>query len=99
MLSPCETLAKEEEIAAKLAQVGFPGDPVVKSTPANAGDTVREDPTGQGATEPMCLEPILPNKRGRHSEKPEHCNYRGAFARCNKRKPPWPQRPSAAKNT
>ena len=53
MLSPCEALAKEEETAAKLAQVDFPGGPVVKNPPANAGDMVLEDPTGPGATEPM----------------------------------------------
>jgi len=61
VLSPCEALAKEEETAAKLAQVEFPGGPVVKNPPANAGDVVQEDPTGPGATEPMYLEPILPN--------------------------------------
>ena len=33
---------------------GFPGGPVVKSSPSNAGDKVWEDPTGLRATKPMC---------------------------------------------
>ena len=42
----------------KTTQSGFPGGPVVKNPPANAGDTVQslawEDPTCQGATKPVC---------------------------------------------
>ena len=78
----------------------FPGSPVVKNPPANAGDTgsilgpgrshtPREDPTCHGATKPVhhnywahmlqllnpvCLEPMLHNKRSRCNEKPMHLN-------------------------
>ena len=38
----------------KSNQLGFPGGTVVKSPPANAGDTVvREDPTCRGAMKPV----------------------------------------------
>lgn len=58
MLPPCEALDKEEETAAASAQVDFPGGP-----PANAGDVVREDPTGPGATGPMCQSPSSPARQ------------------------------------
>ena len=63
----------------------FPGGTVVKNPPANAGDTgsalVWEDPTCREATKPcvpqllkpVCLEPVLRNKRSHHNEKPMHC--------------------------
>ena len=62
--------------------VDFPGGPVNKNLPANAGDTililVPEDPAGQlnlcttttEATQPRAPFP----QRGHHSEKPAHCS-------------------------
>ena len=61
---------------------GFPGGPLVKNLPANAGNMVQsmfqEDPMCCGATEPTghnywsphALEPVLCNKRSHHREKP-----------------------------
>ena len=64
----------------------FPGGPVVKNLPCNAGDT--GSIPGQGTkiphalgklsqhaaiTETACLEPMLWNKRSHHNETPTHC--------------------------
>ena len=61
---------------------GFPGGAVVESLPANAGDTGSSpgkiphatEQLGPWATttEPVRLEPVLHNKRGRDSERPAH---------------------------
>ena len=57
---------------------GFPGGPVVKNPPINAGHTglilVQEDPTCHKAAKPVHLEPTLYNRRGHHNEKPARCN-------------------------
>ena len=65
----------------------FPGDPVVENPPANSGDTGSilhpgrsHKPWGNSpctaTTEPMCLEPVLCNKRSHRDAKPSHCNWR-----------------------
>ena len=45
-------------VASKKSSLDFPGGTVVKTLPANAGDTVRalvrEDPTCHTATKPVC---------------------------------------------
>ena len=63
---------------------GFPGGAVVENLPANAGDTGSSPWSGKiphaaeqlgpcaTTTEPARLEPVLRNKRGRHSERPTH---------------------------
>ena len=57
----------------------FPGGPVVKNPPANAGDMglilVWEDPTGCGATKPMhkTLEPTLQSSRATRTEPLHKC--------------------------
>ena len=63
---------------------GFPGGAVVENLPANAGDTgsspglgrshMATERLGPWATiaEPVRLEPVLRNKRGRDSERPAH---------------------------
>lgn len=76
----------------------FPGGPVVKSMPWNAGDT--GSITGPGGfhipwgnyayvpqlLSPPALQPELRNKRSHWSEKPMHHNRRVTPARCNWRK-------------
>ena len=65
----------------------FPGGPVVENPPANAGDTGlilhlgrSHKPWGNSpcaaTTEPMCLEPVLCNKRSHRNAKPSHYNWR-----------------------
>ena len=61
---------------------GFPGGAVVENLPANAGDTGSSPGLGRShmprsnwarepqITEPVRLEPVLRNKRGRDSERP-----------------------------
>ena len=41
---------------------------------------IQEDPTGCGATKPMCLGPMLGNKRSQGNEKPANQNQRAAPA-------------------
>ena len=64
----------------------FPGSPVVKNPPANAGDTGSIHSLGRSyipqsnqahvplLLSPCTLEPRLRNKRSHLSEKPMHCN-------------------------
>ena len=64
----------------------FPGGPVGKNPPANAGDTGLIPGLGRSyvwqnnnAPAPQLLrlhtlEPMLCNKRSHHNEKPVHCN-------------------------
>ena len=64
--------------------LGFPGGTVVENLPANAGDTGSSPDLGRiphaaeqsgpwaTITEPVRLEPVLHNKRGRDSERPAH---------------------------
>ena len=59
--------------------MGFPGGLAVKNTPANAGDTGSipdlgrfNMPRATKLPKPMCLEPMLSNKRNHCNEKPEH---------------------------
>ena len=65
--------------------MGFPGGPVVKNPPANAGDTGSTPGLGRShiprANKPVrhsywacALEPVLCNKRSHCNEKPSHCN-------------------------
>ena len=65
---------------------GFPGGAVVENLPANAGDMGSSPGLGRShvprsslgpwatITEPARLELVLPNKRGRDSERPAHRN-------------------------
>ena len=73
-----------------MKDTGFPGGPVVKHQPCNAGDTgwslVQEDPTcpvvtkpaacwsPTATTEPECLESMLRNKGSHYNEKPTGYN-------------------------
>ena len=71
-------------ISLKLPLEGFPGDAVVESLLANAGDAGSSPGLGRShmprsnwAREPQllslcCLEPVLRNNRGRDSERPAH---------------------------
>ena len=66
----------------KTRQSDFPGGPVVRNPPANAGDT--DLIPGLGTKMPCAseqlsphattTEPMLPHKRSHHNEKPEHHN-------------------------
>ena len=70
----------------KMVFWGFPGGAVVGSLPANAGDAgsspglggshmPRSDwARGPQLLKPMCLEPMLHNKRSHRNEKPTHHN-------------------------
>ena len=64
----------------------LPSSPVVKNPPANAGDIgpslVWEDATFYRASQPMCLEPMLGNKRSHCNEKPRYLNKGAAPAHC-----------------
>ena len=62
---------------------GFTGGTVVENLPASAGDTGSSPGLGRShmprsnwahepTTEPVCLEPVLCNKRGHDSERPTH---------------------------
>ena len=64
----------------------FPGGPVAKNLPANAGDMGLIPGPGRSCMwkgnltyapqilEPVCLEPVLGNKRSHDNEKPKHSN-------------------------
>ena len=57
-------------------RLGFPGGAVVENPSANAGDTGLSLGPGRShmlqLLKPMCLEPVLHNKRSHHNEKPTH---------------------------
>ena len=79
---------KENRIAEcqKVRERGFPGGAVVENLPANAGHTGSSPGLGRfphaaeqlspcaTTTEPVHLEPVLHNKRGRDTERPAHCD-------------------------
>ena len=63
------------EAAARMQDPGFSGGSVVKNLwETRVPSLVWEDLTCHGATESVCLEPVLHNKRSYHNEKPAHCN-------------------------
>ena len=82
----------------QIAGMDFPGEPVVKSPPANAGEKVpplaQEDPTHRGATKamshsywsPRARKPVLSNK-SHCNERPTHGNGRGGPAHPTRESP------------
>ena len=65
-----------------MPQQGFPGGPLVKNLPDDAGDT-RSVPASAGSHMPPELEPVLHSKRRHGSETPAHRNSRVAPTRCS----------------
>ena len=74
-----------------LALWDFPGGPVVKNPPANAGDMgqslVQEDPTCYGATKPSCSRACVLQHEKPPNAKPTHQNQTVAPTYSNQRKP------------
>ena len=77
-LTTCETriLPPAQIFLKNKVRKDFPGGPVLKNLPSNAGDTVwplaREDPTCRGATKPMSCNywSLSSRARARQQEKP-----------------------------
>ena len=84
----------------------FPGGPVVKNPPVNAGDTGSIPDPGSPchrATKPQLLsphtlKPVLGNKRSRRDEKPRLCNESSPHSSQLKKAHSQPCRPSTAED-
>ena len=59
---------------------------------------VQKDPTCHGTTKPVCLEPVLLNKRSPHNEKPVHQTKRSPHSLQLEKARMQQQRPSTAIN-
>ena len=85
-LSPHSTTRESVRCMRKIPHGGFPGGPVIKNPPFNAGDTSLIPVPGRSHTprsneacvpqllKPECLESMLCNNRSPGNEKPLHRN-------------------------
>lgn len=80
-----------------MPQQGFPGSPLVKNLPDDAGDT-HSVPASAGSHMPpeLELEPVLHSRRSHGSEKLAHRNSRVAPTRRSQREPVHSDRLSVA---
>ena len=76
-----KTARRYHLILVRMAIRNFPGGPLVKNQPPNAGDTGWISSLRRFHTQPvqdnycaLALEPVLGDQRSRHKEKPVRCN-------------------------
>ena len=89
----CDVVELQAKLQAKVMVVDFLGGPVVKTLPANAGNTGLIPGPGRfhilqlnlctTTTEPTCLEPVLRKRRSHCKDKPVHCRARVASIQRN----------------